>query len=106
MPGLYKIGFTHNSPFQRADDLSCATGVPSPFEVLGFVCIGDPQRLEAAIHQHFASIRSPGREFFKGPVGILWDGLTAGEEHEAQCDVQIAPWDYLDRPDFYNGKAA
>jgi hypothetical protein len=64
MPGLLKIGMTEQDAFERARDLSSATGVPEPYVVEAYVTCDDPSSNESAIHQELSSIRKPNREFF------------------------------------------
>lgn len=92
MPGRYKIGHTFISPFERAAQLSKATGVPSPFTVVGFACFDDPQRYEAKYHERFRASRMPGREFFQAPLESIWKAISSDEDRAAECDVEIGPW--------------
>lgn len=94
MPGLYKIGHTTSSPFERAQQLSRASGVPIEFTVLGFVAFSDPARYETELHQRFSDRRATGREFFKGPLRDLWAAMIENDERQAVCDCEIAPWSY------------
>lgn len=65
MPGIYKIGMTDRSPSSRCDELSSATAIPYPFNVLAFVPTDDALVLEQGLHEHFDRARcSPRREFF------------------------------------------
>ena len=65
MPGLYKIGRTSRSPHARAEELSGATGVPTPFNVAFHAESPDHEQLEIDIHEHFSHCRvNGGREFF------------------------------------------
>lgn len=65
MPGLLKIGYTKNTPEERAQQLSNATGVATPFVVeYGFRC-HEGQFLEEEIHARLDSYRvANNREFF------------------------------------------
>lgn len=65
MPGIYKIGMTDRSPSSRCDELSSATAIPYPFNVLAFVPTDDALSLEQGLHEYFDPVRcSPRREFF------------------------------------------
>ena len=66
MPGLLKIGYTKNTPEERASQISNATGVATPFKVeYGFKC-HEGQFLEEEIHTYLDSYRvANNREFFK-----------------------------------------
>ncbi|MDA8163274.1 MAG: GIY-YIG nuclease family protein [Desulfobacteraceae bacterium] len=63
MPGLYKIGFTNRDVKSRAQELSAATGVPSPFEVEYYCLTQDVEIIEAEVHKRLAKHQS-GKEFF------------------------------------------
>lgn len=92
MPGRYKVGFTLNSPFRRAQELSRATGVPGEFTVLGFVAFDEPQRAETWMHRRFVASRVDGGEFFACPLRGLWEAISENEYRSAACDVEIGPW--------------
>ena len=66
MPGLYKIGYTHNTPEERAKQVSAATGVAFPFTVeYAFKC-HDGIILEGEIHRYLDIYRvNNDREFFQ-----------------------------------------
>jgi hypothetical protein len=96
MPGRYKIGHTFNSPFDRSEVLSRATGVPGDFTVLGFIAIRHPQRHEIELHRRFAAVRCEGKEFFQAPADVLWEAMRCNEEANAVCNVEVAPWAYDD----------
>lgn len=68
MPGIVKIGMTTRSPELRARDLSGATGVPEPFEVVHAVSVSDCAAVEAALHRKLTRARhrvNRRREFFR-----------------------------------------
>jgi len=63
---VYKIGLTRRTVDERATELSRATGVPLPFDVLASWTVPDCTDAERRIHQALAACRlSPGREFFR-----------------------------------------
>lgn len=66
MPGLFKIGYTKDTPEQRAREVSKATGVARPFEVeYAFQCF-DGELLEREVHNCLENYRENSRrEFFK-----------------------------------------
>ena len=69
MSGVYKIGFTARSPSARAEELSKATGVPYPYQVLYYAEFDDAARQERLIHQRLSERRiNADREFFRGPL--------------------------------------
>jgi hypothetical protein len=74
MPCLYKIGCTERSPHARAAQLSAATGVPTPFDVLLYIEVANFQRVEQKFHEEMADFRaSDKREFFCfGPAHMDW----------------------------------
>jgi hypothetical protein len=66
MSGILKIGRTDRTPSERADELSAATGVPTPFLIVWEEETGDSAAAEAEIHRLLADHRiNLGREFFK-----------------------------------------
>ncbi len=63
--GQYKIGKTTRSPADRARELSVATGVPEPYEVLYEEHVLDCHVAESIVHASLKSSRTPsGKEFF------------------------------------------
>jgi hypothetical protein len=66
MPGLVKIGFTMDDPWERANQLSTPTAVPQPFEVFFATKTSYPAQVEKWLHENtFRNSRvSPHREFF------------------------------------------
>lgn len=76
MPNIYKIGATQRSPHSRADELSIATGVPVPFQVLAYAEFDDCFAIEAELHDVFCCERiNSGREFFEVPLNTLISAL-------------------------------
>lgn len=65
--GMIKIGFTsRDTPQQRADELSGATGVPTKFTVVWAARMPDAQSVETKVHRLLQSKRSNNnREFFE-----------------------------------------
>jgi hypothetical protein len=74
MPCYYKIGCTERSPHRRAEELSNATCVPQPFQVLLYIEVDDFQKVESRLHIELADFRvNSGREFFCfGPAHMGW----------------------------------
>lgn len=65
MPGIYKIGMTDRAPSQRAEELSAATSVPTPFDLVCFAEVRDAFSVEKEMHTRFSDFRvSSSREFF------------------------------------------
>ena len=64
MPGLLKIGMTAQDAFDRARELSSATGVPEPYVVEAYIVCSDAASIELAAHQELAHVRKSNREFF------------------------------------------
>jgi hypothetical protein len=64
-PNCLKIGYTKNSPEQRAKQLSSATGIILPFEVeWAFQCFNG-ENLEHEVHNKLSDLRiNHHREFF------------------------------------------
>ncbi|WP_442485142.1 GIY-YIG nuclease family protein [Aeoliella sp. SH292] len=72
MIDLYKIGVTEKDPKQRAHEISSATGVPEPYEVLVYYPSTSPMQDERAIHLELGDARSnPAREFFSGDLPTI-----------------------------------
>jgi hypothetical protein len=65
-PGLLKIGYTKNTPDERAKQISNATGVPIPYKVeWAFHCY-DGFSLEQEVHHKLGEYRvNNNREFFQ-----------------------------------------
>lgn len=71
MPGLVKVGKTTRSPAERAAELSCATGLPTPFIVVYEQMFDDCSAAESFVHTYLATKGfrvSDNREFFSSPV--------------------------------------
>ena len=66
MPNMYKIGYTKNTPDERAKQISSSTGVAMPYKVeWAFHCY-DGYGLEQEVHHKLNSCRVNGnREFFE-----------------------------------------
>lgn len=80
MPGVYKIGMTTRSPQARAAELSGATGVPSPFDVLYYAEVANPALEERRVHIHLAQYRvNENREFFAADLDVILDAIRNEE---------------------------
>ena len=74
MPGLVKIGMTHEDPEDRAKELSGATGVPYPFRVIVSKRVANPREKERAIHELLSALGfrvNEKREFFSCALGVV-----------------------------------
>jgi hypothetical protein len=68
MPGVVKIGKTTRAPARRMGELSGATGVPLPFELLFEVQVLDVHEAERYVHDRLEQLGarvSSNREFFR-----------------------------------------
>jgi len=66
MPGLLKIGYTTNSPEDRASQISRSTGVPLPFKVEYAHKCHEGEFFEYEVHKALDAYRvNNDREFFK-----------------------------------------
>ena len=68
---LFKVGKTTKHPLERANELSEATGVPTPFKVEYFIEVEDFTVTELLIHkilQEKGFRISHSREFFNAPI--------------------------------------
>ena len=66
MPGLIKIGITHNEQVDKRLQTLYTTGVPLPFECIWAGEVDNCAEIESLIHNAFSDFRiNPKREFFK-----------------------------------------
>lgn len=71
MPGILKIGRTVRPPSERAVEISSATGVPTPFELVFDVLVPDCVLAERILHRRLEDAGArlkDNREFFEAPV--------------------------------------
>ena len=65
MPGMVKIGHTTRNAEQRLRELSTATGVPTPFEIILDLFVSDSAAAERVTHTLLSQSRvAANREFF------------------------------------------
>lgn len=66
LPGLFKVGYTKNTPDERAKQLSNSTGVALPYKVeWAFHCFNG-ESLESEVHNYLEKFRiNNQREFFR-----------------------------------------
>jgi hypothetical protein len=96
MPGLYKIGHTHKSPHQRAEELS-TTGVPHPFTVVGYIDIENPDVWERRFHKYLEEYRcNTRREFFKAPMSVIAPLFLFNEYKNGLVDIDFYPALYVE----------
>lgn len=66
MPGLFKVGQTSRSPYQRVVELSATSGVPQDIFLVVAVFVKDRRAAELRMHAALAGTRVSGdREFFR-----------------------------------------
>lgn len=102
MPWLYKIGCTTGSPRQRAQQLSCASGVPYPFDLLLYIEVPNCKRVEVQMHTELSDFRaSHKREFFCfGPKHMNWLWYVF-HAHPDMASFASPDWhQYSKRPEF------
>ena len=90
MTRLLKIGFTNGDVNERVRQLSAATGVPKPFDVLYYCLTRDVEEIERKVHEHFSSHRVEGKEFFSAPaidVVMVIDSLVKKVEPDRFCAI-------------------
>jgi hypothetical protein len=69
---IYKVGLTRRSSEARASELSAATGVPLPFDILASWEVGDCGLVEHEVHRALARFRiNPRREFFHADLSLI-----------------------------------
>ena len=81
MPELVKIGKTRRHPVGRAQELSGATGVPTPFIVVYEMAVTDCDQAEVFIHSVLARKGyrvSDNREFFRAPIPEVIEAILSG----------------------------
>ena len=87
MPDLIKIGYTDICVYERANDLSRVSGVPTPFEVEHYREMKNARDFEQGLHRRFRRFRINGnREFFEmsaAPVIKLLDGVKLSKREKA-----------------------
>ena len=93
VPNMVKIGMTTNTPTQRANEISRATGVAVPWvPVFEFKCFRS-DLLEAEIHEYFATHRvNKHREMF------------AIDSHTAQKAIEELGYKYSSAMRYGSGK--
>jgi predicted HTH domain antitoxin len=98
----YKIGMTTKTPQERALEISSATGVPRPFEVLYEQRVADCRVAEGLLHRRLDRYRSASnREFFELPLKVaikaleeVADGVGRLQEEEQGLElaaVEVTP---------------
>lgn len=93
MPGLVKIGRTSRAPVDRISELSSATGVPTPFELVYDVLVPDAAAAERAIHDALSTQghrTSPNREFFEAPIHEVVKMMIRVREAADSSSVQAS----------------
>lgn len=69
MPGLVKVGMTERHPRERAEELTTATGIPSPFRLVRAFPVVDARKAEEVSHEVLRPTRySENREFFRASL--------------------------------------
>lgn len=108
MRGILKIGRTDRSPRERVDELSSASGIPTPFILIWDEEVTDSVAAEEEIHRLLAEYRvSLDREFFRldakaaieavtnvasrfGKAPADEDGRQVGEDWDRQDGLLVA----------------
>jgi hypothetical protein len=74
MPNMVKVGKTTRSPSERAEELSRATGLPTPFIVVYEQLFADCGAAESFVHVYLETKGyrvADNREFFNAPVSVV-----------------------------------
>jgi hypothetical protein len=74
MPNMVKVGKTTRSPLERAEELSRATGLPTPFIVVYEQLFADFGAAESFVHVYLETKGyrvANNREFFNAPVSTI-----------------------------------
>jgi hypothetical protein len=86
---LFKIGRTNRPPWQRASEISSATGVPSRFEVVYYVHVTDTVPAERHVHSVLGDFRKArGKEFFLAPLS---EAVFALDDAAARFPISLTP---------------
>ena len=111
MPGLVKIGKTERDPEDRIEELSAATGVPTPFNLAYKAYVSSCSLGESLVHDLLSQRGyrvSDNREFFNAPLHIAIEVVVQVqnqlviklENHKADCveipnkeHPHISSWD-------------
>lgn len=64
--GLVKVGFTLRHPRERAKELA-STGVPTPYEVVYYASVDNPQKIETNVHRRLSPYNA-GKEWFTANI--------------------------------------
>ena len=79
---LLKIGMSSRFPEQRSRELSQSTSVPTPFELIYYVHVGDRYQAERFAHQMLIDYRkTSGKEFFIAPISEAIKALDQAAGH-------------------------
>lgn len=98
-----KIGKTTKTPVERAKELSAATGVPEPFEVLYHEQVIDCHAAESLMHSALHASRTPsGKEFFVVELKDAIRALTEIADQVGRVEVS-AQEDSQDPPPSVSG---
>lgn len=113
MNGLVKIGKTTRNPQERVQELSAATGVPTPFILIFDAFFAECSQVEQYIHTLLESKNyrlSQNREFFTVPVneavkaivkaqGVFSTAQSSGADCESVEDIEYEqteePWNTI-----------
>lgn len=98
MPGLLKIGMTRFEPTRRVQELSSATGVPTPFQLVYYREFHDCVAAELEIHSIFATkgLRyNDQREFFSVDTVEAINTLLSLDDEEIANNSSL-PTEVLD----------
>ncbi|WP_110952977.1 GIY-YIG nuclease family protein [Anaerosinus massiliensis] len=97
MEGLIKVGKTTREPKERAEELSRATGVPTPFIVAYEMYVNDCTSAENFVHTWLETKEyrvSDNREFFNAPMTEAINGIMEYKKNE-KSNMCIPDDDFL-----------
>ncbi len=88
MPGLLKVGFTTNTPDQRAIELA-GTGVPRAFTVAYTQRVEHPKLIEAKVHKALDKYHH-GKEWFRCDTEIAKRAIldVVGDKTDAELEAE------------------
>lgn len=96
MDGIVKIGKTKRSPETRVQELSQATGVPTPFVLVYSACVFDCDHAENYIHTYFETKGkrlADNREFFNVSTT---EAINAIHEYQDEFGIAVDDGDIED----------
>ena len=90
IPGLVKVGKTEREPEERAKELSCGTGIPTPYCVAYEEWFADCSAAEEFVHTLLTANGyrvADNREFFSAPVKVAIKAVIEAKAREDKSNT-------------------